>query len=181
MVELSEPKAVAIMMANLKGSKNKPSDLLEFAEACRVLRNKWGFNTMAKEFGTSEFMLRQIDKINDLTDPQIRRWIKEGKIKIEAAYHIWRLDENIRLEAAKIIKDMQSDDVRAFTQILLKQKGISVEEARQLLEKSKPVKIKLLVLPVNPELFEKLQKLSAEQKIGVHDYVLKVIEEKVNE
>ena len=63
---MKEEKAVAIMMGNLKGPKNKPSDLVEFAEACRTLKKLWGFVEMSKHFRTSQYMLRQIDKINEL-------------------------------------------------------------------------------------------------------------------
>ena len=62
-----EEKAVAVLIANLK--KAKTTNWVEIAEAVRTLKlhPQWGLNKMAEFFGVSNYLLRQIDHINDLT------------------------------------------------------------------------------------------------------------------
>ena len=90
---MNEERAIAIMFANLKGGKKKPSNLIEFADACRTLQNKWkgGFKEMSDFFKVSQYMLRQIDKINELDD-EVKKLVKAHKLGIDASYQLWRID-----------------------------------------------------------------------------------------
>ena len=172
---MKEEKAVAIMMGNLKGSKIKPTNLLEFAVACRELKNKWGFTEMAKHFRVSQYMLRQIDKINELTNPKIKKLIKDGKLGIEASYQLWRIKEPKRSQVADEIKDMTIEDVRTLMYILKKNPELSVQECKKIFKKSEPEKMRLLVLPLDPETYEHLQKSALKSKETIHNYSLKIL------
>lgn len=176
---MNEEEAVAIMMGNLKGSKNKPSNLLEFAEACRFLKKNWGIKKMSKHFRVSEYMLRQIDKINELNQ-KLRKLVKEGKLGIEASYQLWRIKEPKRSQVADTVKDMNTDDVRRFVYFLVKNPQLSILECKKLVEKEKPEEIKLLVLPLDSKTFETLQKKANRSHLKIHDYVVKLLEKSVN-
>lgn len=171
--KMNEEKAVAIMMANLKQSKS--SNLLEFAQACRFLRDKWGFKEMSDYFKTSSYMLRQIDKINEL-DLSLQKLVKEGKLKIESSYQLWRIPESKRNEVVKIIQNLPSNKIREFVYYVKKHPN-DIEKAKRLFEKGKDEKIKMLVLPLTDETFKKLQQSAKKSKKTVHDYVLKLVED----
>lgn len=164
------------MMANLKGSKNKPSNLLDFAEACRLLINKWGIKEMSKYFRTSEYMLRQIDKINDLKNPKLKKLIQDGKLGIEASYQLWRLNESKRLEVIEIIEKMTTKEIREFVYFLHKNPDMSIFECKKLFDKTQPEKIRILALPLDSQTYESLKESADKSKLKIHDYALKILE-----
>lgn len=173
---MKEEKAVAIMMANIKGSKNKPSSLLEFAEACRTLlkHEKWGIKEMAKYFDVSEYMLRQIDKINELS-PNVRKIVNDRKLGIEAAYQLWRLKEPKRTEVAKIIQGMTTDEIRSFVHFVHTKPHLDISECFRLFKETQPEKIRILALPLDEETFDKLKQSANKSKLKIHDYALKLL------
>jgi hypothetical protein len=176
---MNEEDAVAIMMGNLKGRKNKPSNLLVFAEACRFLIDKWGIKEMSKFFRVSEYMLRQIDKINEIKNPKLRKLIKDGTLGIEASYHLWRIKEPKRSQVANIIKDMNSNDIRRFVYFVVKNPTLALSECKKLFEKEKPEETKLLILPLDSGTYEVLQKEANRSNLKIHDYVLKILRRKI--
>lgn len=172
---MKEEKAVAIMMGNLKGSKNKITNLTEFAKACRKLKNDWGFPEMSRHFRVSQYMLRQIDKINELS-PKLQKFVEDENLGIEAAYQLWRIDEPKRTQVAEVIKGMNTDDIRSFIYILKKNDKLSVSDAKKLFEKSQPEKIKLLVLPLDTQTYDALEKSASKSKLTIHNYALKTLQ-----
>ena len=70
---MNEEDATAIMMGNLKGAKNKPSNLLEFGEACRFWIEKKGVKKTSERFKVSQYMIRQIDKINEIKNTKLEK------------------------------------------------------------------------------------------------------------
>jgi len=174
---ISDEKAVAVLMMNLKGPKNKPSNLLDVADACRHLIKKWGIAEVSKYFHTSEYMLRQIDKINEIKkDPVLKKLINDGTLRIEASYQLWRLDQSKRSQVAKIIKDMTSDEVRSFAYFLHKHDKLSVVECKKLFDETKPEKIRILAIPLNSKTFDDLQNSANKSKMKIHDFALKIVE-----
>ncbi|TAK16709.1 MAG: hypothetical protein EPO37_07885 [Nitrosarchaeum sp.] len=173
---MNEERAIAIMMANLKGSKKKSVNLLQFAEACRSLKNKWkgGFKEMSEFFHVSQFMLRQIDKINDL-DKQFTPLLKEGKLGIDAAYQIWRLDKNRQKDFSKIVPYLTTEEIRAFVNILHKNPKKSVTECKKELDTIRDRNIHVLVLSLESEEFKKIKEHAIKKKQSVQDYVIDLI------
>src|SRR5487761_491611 len=89
---MNEKDAIAMMAANLKGPKIKYSNLLEFAEACDYLIKKWkSVAEVARFFDVSDFMIRQINRINTLST-EAKGLVGEGRIGIDTAYWISRID-----------------------------------------------------------------------------------------
>ena len=176
---MKEEKAVAIMMGNLKGPKNKTSNLLEFAEACRKLKKLRGFTKMSKDFRISQYMLRQIDKINELKDPTLQKLIKDEKLGIEASYQLWRIDEKKRKEVAKIIQNMTTDEIRTFVYMLQKNPDLSVKECKKLFEKQEGT-LNMLVLPLDTTTYNGLQKKAKKSKLSIHNYALKVLRKDID-
>jgi len=175
---MNERRATALLIANLKGSKNKPSNLLEFAEAVRFLVNhkKWGIDKVSKFFEVSEYQLRQINKINDLS-PEIRKLISAEKLGIESAYQIWRLDKKLRNEAAKEAVMLNAHEVRQFIHLLMNDDKMSPKEARKLVEKSLRNKINLITIPLSLQTYNVLNDLASESKQKVSELIVQVVED----
>jgi len=180
---MKEQKAVAILMANLKGAKNKRSDLLTFAEATRTLLNntkRWGIKEMSKYFGTSQYMIRQIDKINDLDD-KLQKLILKDNLGIETSYHLWRIEKskdhglNVAVEAERLFKDMKSDEVRTFVHFMLKNPSLSISQCKELSDKIHPDKIRILALPLDESDYEQLITNAKKKKLKLHEYVMNEI------
>ena len=79
---MNEKQATAILMGNLKGSKNKPTNLVEISNACNLLVKNWGIKEVSRFFGVSQYMLRQIEKINHL-DTDTKKFIQKHHMGIE--------------------------------------------------------------------------------------------------
>ncbi len=172
-------KATAVAMANVKGSKKKPSNLLEFAMACRVMIKKYGKQETARQLDIAVFMLRQIDKINDL-DADVRELVKKGDLGIEAAYLAWRIDEKRRLYAARLMKGMSKHQLRAFVDFLVKDPQLPVGSAKSMSDDVDSKGIKILFLPLERELYEKINNAATRKGLKIHDYVHKLLVERAN-
>ena len=175
---MNEENATAIMMGNLKGPKIKPTNLIEIAIACRFLIKKMGINKMSERFYVSPYMIRQIDKINELDNPKLQKLIKAGKLGIEASYQLWRIKEPKRSQVANIIKSMNTSDVRRFVYFIVKNPHLSITDCKKLFLDEKPKNINILVLPINSEIYHELEKESQNNKLKIHDYVLKLLMER---
>jgi polyhydroxyalkanoate synthesis regulator phasin len=169
-------KATAIAMANVKGAKKKFSNLLEFAEACEVLIDEYGMKETARQLGISKFMLIQIDKINDL-DNAVRQLVRNGELGIESAYLASRIDEKRRFKAAKLMDGMTKNQLRTFVHFLVKDPTLTVEAAKQMSDEVESKGIKILILPLERDLYEKINLAAAKKSLKIHDYVHKLLEE----
>lgn len=157
MKKISKTKSFAILLANIKGSKIKPTNLIDFAIACRTLIDQFGIKKLASTLNVSEYQLRQIDKINDL-EPRIHTLIKNKKIGIESAYNIWRLPPEIRYAASIEITDMKTHEVREFVKILKNNPKLSPKNIKKQIYDSMRNKIYLVTLQIPVELMSKIKK-----------------------
>lgn len=171
---MREEAAVAVCMACFKQSKNKPENLLRFSVACRTLLKRWGIKEMSRYFGVSEYQIRQIDKINDL-DPELKKLAKESHSGIEMFYHMWRLKEPKRSQVAGVARNMGSEDVRTLMHFIRKNPSLSVAECKDLLDKTKPEQVNLLVLPLDNNAYEGLAHSAQKSGMKVHDYAIKIL------
>ena len=179
---MNEKKAVAILIGNLKGSKNKPSDLITLSIAVKTLLNhsNWGIKEMSDYFKISEYMIRQIAHIDDLQEP-LKKIVINNKLRIEVSYHLWRVqNQNKRplkeiIQVGNIMKNMSSEDVRTFMYNLSKFQELTVSECKELVDQDKPKNIRFVMIPLNENQFASLEKKSKEKKLKVADYILKKI------
>lgn len=175
---MNEEEAYVTMVGNLKGSKNKPSNLLKFGEACRYWVKKKGVKGTSEKFKASQYMIRQIDKINEIDNPKLRQMIKTGKLGIEASYQLWRIKEPKRSQVANIVKDMTTEDIRRFVYFVVKNPKLPISECKKLFEQEQPKNINLLVLPLSSAIYNELESEAKRQKSTIHDCVLKLLEKR---
>lgn len=176
---MKEEEAVAICMACFKQSKNKPENLLRFSIACRTLLKGWGIKEMSKYFGVSEYQIRQIDKINEL-DPKLKKLARDSHSGIEMFYHIWRLEKPKRLQVARMVQDMSSEDIRTLVYFIRKHPSLSIAECKDLLYETKPKQVNLLVLPLDKNAYDELAHSAQKSGMKVHDYAMKVLRGRKN-
>jgi len=169
------------LVANLKGSKKKPSKISDFALACHTLKvsKDWGFTKMSKFFKVSKTQLREIDMINDL-EPKYKKLADEGTIGMTTAYQLSRVDKQRRGQAVKFIQKMNREQIRDFIYFLTKNSTLSVLECKKLFDKSQLEKITVLAIPITDEMHKKLELGAAERKQSIHDYTIKILEKSLN-
>lgn len=177
---MNEKQAVAIVMGNLKGSKNKPTGLIRFSDACNLLIKKWGIKEVARYFDASEYMLRQIEKIKKL-DPDTKRYIQKNNLGIEKSYHLWRFDEEKRNELLPHMKDLSSIDVRNVVYLIRNNPSKSVKECMKIFEEKYAKKTTVMVLSLPTDTSNRLKAISKKKKMKPADYVKQLIEEATNE
>lgn len=176
-----EEKSVAILLANLK--KAKTANWLEIARACRTLlqRPNWGIHRMSEFFGVSEYLLRQIDKINDLTD-EVKELVRDGELGLEESYLLWRRGKEKQAQVAKAASGLTAHELRQFVQLLMKNESMSMAEARRLTEATRTKEVRIVMLPLNSETYEMLDRLSKRRRhMNIHETALKILEDYLNE
>ena len=176
-----EEKAVATLLSNLK--KPKTTNWLEIAEAVRTLKQhpEWGLRRMTEFFGVSEYLLRQIDHINDLTDP-VKELVKEGKLGLEESYMLWRRGETNQAQAAKLARNLTAHEVRLFTQLLMKNQDMTMKEALRVTEETRTEVVRILMLSLDSNHFKKLEQISKRHHHrNVHETARKILEDNLDE
>lgn len=174
---MNEEKAIAILFANLKGPKNKPSKISELAAACRLLKNspEWGFAKMAEFFDISRTMLREIDKINELK-PEFKKLADEKKLGIGSAYQLTRIDESKQRETAQLFQKMNTTEIRNFIFYITSDQNVSVSKAKEMSDKLKIPVVNILALPISDKLRARLEKAARNHKQTIHEYAVQVLE-----
>lgn len=173
---MNEQQAIAIMLANLKGPKIKPSKTSEFAAACRLLKNsdEWGFAKMTEFFEVSGTMLREIDRLNELK-PEFKKLADERKLGIGAAYQLTRIDESKQHEAARLLQGMNTTEVRNFVFYLTHGRA-SVDEAKKMADKLKTPVVTILALPISDALKARLELAAKTKQQTIHGYAVELLE-----
>ena len=174
-----EEKATAMLLSNLK--KAKTANWLDMATACRFLLRhpNWGIEKMSEFFHVSKYLLRQIDKINELND-DVKELVKNGQLGLEESYLLWRLGEEIQTRVAKEAKGLTAHEFRQVVH-LMKRQNMRVREARKVTEGLRTEKVHIMMLPLNSETFELLVKLSkARHDSNIHDTAVHILEDYLN-
>lgn len=176
MIKMEEEKAVAILMANLGVSRNKPSKMSDMSLACRTLKlhPDWGMAKMIDFFGVTKTVLQELDRIHDL-EPEFKEMVDQKHFGISAAYQLTRVDKPKRPEAAKLFQSMTRDEVRDLVFYITKYPNISVKEAKKRADDLKPKKINILALPLNDTVMSKLIKNSNKKNQSLHDYAAEIL------
>jgi len=177
---LNEKQATAILMGNLKGVKNKPTNLIEISSACNLLVKNWGIKEVSRFFDVSQYMIRQIEKIDQL-DSETKKFVQKHHLGIEKSYHLWRLDESKRKEILSLVRNLNSEDVRNLIYLIIHEPNKSVQECMKIFEEKYSKETIMMVLALPTDLSKKLQSISRKKKMKPVQYVKKLIEVACNE
>lgn len=168
-------QATAILMGNLKGPKNKPTNLIELSLACEVLIKEWGIKEVARYFDTSQYMIRQIEKINQL-DSDTKKYIKKEKLGIEKSYHLWRLNKSKRQEVLPLIKNLTSSDVRNLVYVIIHEPTKSIKECKKIFDSKYTKETTIMALSLPPDLRNRLTQISKKKNLNPVQFVKNLIE-----
>lgn len=171
---MNERQATAILMGNLKGAKNKPTDLVSMSEACNFLIIKWGIEETANFFNVSQYMLRQIAKIDKL-DSQTKKYVLKHKLGIEKAYHLWRIEEPKRKELLPLIKNLSTADIRNLVYLIRNEPTKSIKECKEIFDKKFTRETTIMVLSLPLDIANRLNHISKKKNIKSPEYVMELI------
>jgi len=178
-------KAKKRIILNVKGSKKKPDDWISIAESVAFLKKcSFTIKEIAQMAGVSEQTIRQILKLNDLTEENKKR-VLEGKILMDAAYRLAGI-KNRKLQnmVGQIIENMKSHDQREIILYAKRYPNSSLESLldfkKGLLNSKSIVKeINIVILVLENELYDKLKELAEKEGVNLSELIINILEDKI--
>lgn len=177
---MKEEKALAILLANLKGAKEKRSDLLDIAEAARTLHEEYGtYDKVAERVGVSKTMIQQFDKIAGLTE-SVKDMIRQGKLgrhAIDKAYRLSQLLPETQIALAKVVADLPEKDMRDIITYAKRFPNLPASEYRKRILEAKTVTSEkhLIMCLVDDETYSRLRSSAKEKGLSVERLVKEYI------
>lgn len=180
---LNADEALAICIANLKGSKDK--DLLATAKALRYLRGLAQYPSNAKvgeAVGVSgeivrEFLtlLRFPPEIEALFEQKVLTGLEQGR-------RLWQLTKQrpeLLNEMAKAMATMTAMDSRHLVSDILKNRGLSVTEAQKRMSEARTVREEeyhvIAILPT--EQYKQLSRQAGNKRVSVDKLVTSIVQQ----
>ena len=181
---MDETTADAILLANLKGSKKKPSDLLTIARAIRFKIGQWGSaRKVAEAFDVSAQQVREFNGLLDLP-PDVQNLFEGHRTGVSKWYEISKIpDRRKQPEVAKLVVNLGFIDTRSVVDYVKRHPEEPVEACVQRVLESKTIKedIHIIVVPLNQDTFQNLRTESQKRNIPLENLASKLIEEGVKQ
>ena len=178
MIEKSEDKLIARLYYSIDGKKPKKDSWTYIAESISRLKKMYGSITeVAEKLSLSKETIREILKILNLSD-KVKTLLNEKKIAYDAA---WRLasikDKKTQEKTANAIIGLSAHDARDIVRFarLHPKEDVSKYANRLIESKGTTQKIKLLIIPINEVIYEKLLRFSTSSKLNVSDFIEKIV------
>lgn len=178
---MKEEKALAILLANLKGQREKRSSLLDIAEAAHELKLLYGTNDeVASKVGVSRTMIQQFDRIAALANP-VKEMIKKGELgmlAVDKAYRISTLPQKTQLAVARVVADLPEKETRFIITYAKRNPDLPAEEYRKRILESKTVTKErhLILCLVDDETYDRLNAAAKRSKVSVEKIVKRYID-----
>ena len=164
--------AEVILLSNLKGTKRKPSTLLEIAEACRTLiREHRSVRQVAEAFGVSVQQIVEFNRLLDLPI-EVQDFFRSDHTGVSKWYELSKVpDYKRQIEVAPHIKKLSIHDTRAIVDYARRHPDIPTETAVQrVLESKKSVKrVHVMVVGFDEATFIQLKNESTKQNVRTED------------
>ena len=175
MTKFDEDTALAILFANTK-RKKRTEDLVTIAQACEFLVDLYGTQkAVAKKVGLSSEMIREFRKI--LTLPKkVKDMVRARKIDLlDVAYRISMLDDSKKkIEVAKQIAELPSDDVRDIKRLISKV-GLSARDSKKKVLESKLRGLHVFVVDFDDREYRKISSSAKRRKIEPAELIRKIV------
>jgi hypothetical protein len=177
---MDETTADAILLANFKGSKKKPSDLLTIARATRFKIRQWrSVRKVAEAFGVSAQQVREFNSLLDL--PQdVQTLFKGHRTGVSKWYEVSKLsDPKRQSEVGRFVVNMGVIDTRAVVDYIRRHPEEPTEACVQKVLESKTVieDIHIIVVPLKQETFHALHEESRKLNIPLENLASNLIEQ----
>ena len=184
MSKWTEDLAIAILQANVHGRKKKVVSILEMADACKFLVNKYKnqekVSKLVKVMGRE--MVREFYNISTLPN-DVKKLIDQGKIRIDVAQRIFKINNKSRqIKTAKIVSGLPAHDARKIIDYVINHPN-EVNNAKKIVQESKNTikKYETLVVPLNMEQYSILNQYAKKYNLSATRYVKNLVEEKIND
>lgn len=177
---MDEETADAILLANYKGSKKKPSDLITIAKATRFKVRQWrSIRKVAEAFGVSAEQVREFNSLLDLP-PDVQELFAGDRTGVSKWYEVSKIpDPRKQSEVGKFVVNLGVTDTRAIVDYVKRYPELPVEACVQRVMESKTVKedIHIIVVPLSQATFHNLDRESRKLNMPVEELASKLIEE----
>lgn len=177
---MDETTADAILLANYKGSKRKPSNLLTIARATRFKIRQWkSIRKVAEAFGVSAQQVREFNSLLDLPT-EVQALFEGHRTGVSKWYELSKLsDPKKQSELGRFVVNLGAIDTRAVVDYVRRHPEEPVEACVQRVLESKTVKedIHIIVVPLNQATFHALHEESQKLSIPLENLASKFIEE----
>ena len=138
---MEETQALALIFSNL-GQEHRDKDMLQTAEAVRVLRDIYGsIPKVADRVGYSRDVVRQFYNLSRFSE-DIKRLFGKKQLRLDQGDSLWTL--NLRRpdalrDAAKAATSLTAHDTRHLVDHLLRHRDSSVEQAVEVIKAAQTV------------------------------------------
>jgi hypothetical protein len=157
-MKLDENTALAIIFSNIR-RKKRNEDIITIAESFKYLEDLYGSkNAVADKVGLSAEMVRQF--LTALKLPkEVQKLIRERKIdSVDKVKEIYSLkEESKQIKAAKELASSKTKDFRDIKR-LAKVGDFSINEAMEILSKTKPKGMHFFIMDFDDETYDSLLK-----------------------
>ena len=170
---MTPDEAKVILIAKLKGGKNKGISLLKIAQAVKILKDLEGKSsvTLGKEFDVSKSTINDFYNMNKHT-LDIKRLIQRKAIGLDTSTKLFKIKNNkTRSLFAKEIAGMSTMDSRYIIDYHRRDPSISPKECKKIVLNSKTnvKEMHLVVISLEDTEFEKLKKLASKRKMSIEE------------
>lgn len=176
--------AEVILLSNLKGTKRKPSTLLEIAEACRTLiREHRTVRQVAEAFGVSVQQIVEFNRLLDLP-PEVQDLFRSDHTGVSKWYELSKMaDSKRQIEAASYVKKLGVHDTRGIVDYARRYPDTPVETAVQRVSESKKTikKVHVMVVAFDEATFIQLKNEAIKQKVSIEDLVSTLVKQELNQ
>ncbi len=184
---MNKKTAKVVLIANLKGPREKRQPLTVIADAVETLLEDKEYDHNVKKLATDFRVTRQIiDEFRKVAKqpPEIKKLIEERKLGLDDSTKLSSIpDIKKRIEFAKAVQELSEYDVRSIIEYWKKHPELTVNEAKKIVLESKTVTrdVHAVVIPLEGELFEKFSKYARDKKIRLEDAAKLAIERLVTQ
>jgi len=182
MLKLDEITAETILIANLKGRKEKITPLLKVGEAIEYFLINTENNTykkIAKKFKISHSIIASFHRMR--SHPlEIKKLITEKKIRLDTSTKLLTIENpKRRIEIAKTVAGISSHDARAIIDFSKKNEELSGGKCKEKVLESKSVTkdLHVIVISLEDEDFKLLYSAAKKMKLTVDEASIQAVKE----
>lgn len=173
----SEEKLLARLYYSIEGKKPKKDSWIHIANGVASLEKLYGsVQEVAKKLNLSKETVREILKILDLSD-EAKTLLNEQKIAYDAAWRLASIDKKKQNDVAKAIIGLNAHDARDIVRYARIHPNEEIEDYAKRLITSKGTtrKIKLLILPLDEDIYEEIKAIASKSKLNISDFIERLI------
>jgi len=159
-------RLLAELMLDLKGRKNKSHDWMTIAGMCEAAVRHFdnSVSETVKKLRVSPSLLNSILRLRDL-DPRVQGLVQKGLVLFDSAQRLNTIQPGDRqYDVARLLIGLSNKQQRDLIQHALRYPELDLTDFRKKLtrEKTRRENIRVVILPMDEEIYRSLEKASKE-------------------